>query len=448
MRAQAIPSAETFIKPTYYYTGKIPGIILGEINLFFLLFPFADFFVTFGNYINLTGLTNALNQLLALASLGYLFFSAKKIRIHWGAAITLFAFVFLMVVSQLWVHPLMKADGKSFTIRTVLTVIQTLVIVKIFWEKGDEYVFDVLKRIAIIICILSCLSIAFFPSESSWTIDDTGRKQAFFASPNNLGQFLSFAFLIFNFYRRTQYNWVIIILLNAMIVYQVIGCDSKTSLTGGLLCFILYHLRFLVRPFLIFVVCAGLYLPYYTQQFAPGEAEKIEFAKRDMSFTGRSDVWHIMLDNLEENGRELIGFGAGGYWGEQTYHPKATMHELDWEPHQGHSGYLDIKIMTGLIGVVLFLAFLYQYFTNIFKVVNNQNIVILFLSVIFCINNITETSFFRAKHFFFVLMMIIFWYVNLKLVAARDHAEDEEDEENEEEPELHLTNHEYKPQTV
>lgn len=432
MQARSIQLEQEVVKPSYTYTGALPGFILGEVNLFFLLFPFADFFITFGKWINLTSVTNMCNTLLAGASLGYLFMAAKKFRINWARATTCIALSALLLFSLFWVHPAMFADAKSSTIRTVLTVIQTMVIVKIFFEKGDEYVFDVLKRFAIIIGIMTCLSIALFPTESSWTIDDTGRKQAFFSSPNNFGQFLSFFFLMLNFYKRSSLGWGALIFLNAIIVYQVIGCDSKTSLTGGLLCFVLYHMRFLIRPFLIFVICAGLYLPYWTQQFAPGEAEKMEFAERDMTFTGRSDVWHIMLGDLEEQKREMTGFGSGGYWGEKDYHPKAHMHELDWEPHQGHNGYLDMKMSVGLIGVIIFIMFLYQYFTNIFRVLNNKNIVMLFMSVIFCINNITETSFFRGKHFFFVLLMLIFWYVNFK--SQRDPDDDEEVEEEIEEP--------------
>ncbi len=425
MYASTLYTNDYTLKPGYSYSGKIIGFVLGEVNLFFMLFPFSDFWVTFGKWIDLTSVTNMFNTVFALISLVYLFFAARFIKISWARTVTMIAMALLLLISLLWVHPAMIADAKSSTIRTILTIFQTLVIVKIFSEKGDEYVFDVLKRFAIIIGILSALSIALFPAESSWTIDDTGRKQSFFSSPNNLGQFLSFFFLFLNFYKRSSLSWPTVIFLNAVIIYQVMGCDSKTSLTGGLLCFILYYLRFLIRPFLVFVICAGMYLPYYTQQFAPGEAEKIEFAKRDMSFTGRSDVWHIMIDNLNDQGRSIIGFGSGGYWGEKTYHPKSSMHELDWEPHQGHNGYLDMKVNNGWIGVVLLIIFLFHYFTNIFRVMNNKNIVMLFMSVIFVINNITETSFFRGKHFFFVLLMLFFWYTVFK--KKKDVEEEEEE---------------------
>jgi O-antigen ligase len=286
---------------------------------------------------------------------------------------------------------------------------------------------------------MSALSIALFPAESSWTIDDSGRKQSFFSSPNNLGQFLSFFFLILNFYKRKSIKFPLWLLLNGLIIYQAIECDSKTSMTGGIICFVLYNFRFLIRPFLIFIVAAGLYLPYYTQTFEKGEAEKMEFAERDMTFTGRSDVWHVMLMDLRNYDKQWLGFGTGAYWGEKTYNPRASLHELEWTPNSGHNGYLDTKVTLGWVGVICLLLFLFQYFTNIFRILNNKNIVIIFISVVFCINNITETSYFRGKHFFFVLLMLFFWYTVMK----KDNSNDEEIEETEEEPSI-----DYQPQPI
>jgi hypothetical protein len=423
MYTASIDIQENALKPSYSYTGKLLGFLLGEVNLFFLMFPFAQFFITFGKWINLTSLTNMIGQVLALLSLVYLFFAAKTFKIQWSRCITLFLMVGFLVMSYFWTDGHMKADSKAIILRTTFAVLQTLVIVKIFTEKGDEYVFDVLKRYAIIIGVMSALSIALFPAESSWTIDDTGRKQAFFSAPNNLGQFLSFFFLILNFYKRKSIPMFWYLVLNGLIVYQAIQCDSKTSMTGGIICFALYNLRFLTRPFLIFVIGAGLYLPWYTQTFEKGEAEKIEFAKRDMTFTGRSDVWHVMLMDIDKYQKNTLGFGAGAFWGDKGPNPRADLQELEWTPNSGHNGYLDTKLALGWVGLALLLLFLFQYFTNIFRVLNNKNIVMLFISVIFCINNITETSFFREKHFFFVLLLLIAWYLAFK--QKNDEAEED-----------------------
>jgi O-antigen ligase len=134
-----------------------------------------------------------------------------------------------------------------------------------------------------------------------------------------------------------------------------------------------------------------------------------------------------MMKDQREYKKDVFGFGSGGYWGEKDYHPKSRMHELEWEPHQGHNGYHDIKLTMGYAGIILFILFLVHYFRNIFRVLSNRNIFMLFMSVIFCINNITESSFFRGKHFFFVLLMLIFWYTVFKNKDEVDDAREEEE---------------------
>jgi exopolysaccharide production protein ExoQ len=394
------------------YTNKVISILLGEVQLFVLIFPFLDFYVTFGKWINLTGLTNLVTTSLAGISIFYLILR-KRLEISLSNSILLFSFIAYLLVSLYWVHPLMVSDSRSFTIRTLLAIIQTLVIVQVFAERGKDELLDVLKRFAIIITILSFLSIVFFPSESSWTIDDTGRKQGFYSSPNNLGQFLAFAFLIINFYKTKQLHIGWLLLLDALILYQVNACDSKTSLTGVIICFCCYYFRFLLKPLFYVVIVVGISLPLYTNITQQSKnVQKIDFANRDLSFTGRSDVWDIIITDMQKNHKEIFGFGSGGYWGEQVNDPKSTINELDWEPHQGHNGYLDIRLMGGLVGFIIFLLILLHFINTLFKNTSYENVVIIFISLIILINNITESSLFRGKHFYFILFMLIYWFIN------------------------------------
>jgi len=406
---QTLQLPRSLIKP---YTNKAISILLGEVQLFVLIFPFADFFVTFGKWINLTSLTNFLTTALAGASIIYLILR-RRLDITLSNSILLFGFIAYLLISFYWVHPLMLSDAKSFTLRTLLAIIQTLVIVQVFAERSEDEMLDVLKRFAIIITILSFLSIVLFPSESSWTIDDSGRKQSFYSSPNNLGQFLAFAFLIINFYKRKEMHIGWLLLLDLIILYQVNQCDSKTSLTGVIVCFACYHFRFLLKPLFYLVIAIGISLPIYTNVTQQSKyVQKIDFANRDLSFTGRSDVWDIMINDIDKTHKELFGFGSGGYWGEKITHPKAGIDELDWEPHQGHNGYLDIRLMGGFIGFVIFILFLLHFIGMLFRKASYDNVILIFTTLIILINNITESSLFRGKHFYFILFMLIYWFIN------------------------------------
>lgn len=396
------------------YTNKILSILLGEVQLFLLIFPFADFFVTFGKWINLTSLFNFLNTALAGCSLIYLFLR-KRVNIDLRNSVLLFSLIGYMLISVYWVHPLMQADAKTAIVRTLLTIIQTIVIVQIFGERSEDELLDVLKRFAIIITILSFLSIVIFPSESSWTIDDTGRKQAFYSSPNNLGQFLAFAFLMINFHKTRELKVIWLIVLNLILFYEVFQCDSKTSMTGALICVACYWFRNLLKPLFFVAILIGVFLPIYTNVTQSSKnVQKIDFANRDLTFTGRSDVWDMLITDVQRTEREAWGFGFGGYWGEKTNHPKATIDQLDWEPHQSHNGYLDLRISLGLVGFFIFLIFLIHYIYVLFKRTSYANVVVIFITLVILINNMTESSLFRQKHFYFVLFMLLYWFVSYK----------------------------------
>lgn len=395
------------------YTDKVISFILGEFQLFLLLFPFAEFFVTFGKWINLTVITNFLSTTLAGVSVLYLILR-RRLDIDLKPSFLMFVFLFYLLISFYWVHPVMLDDARNFFIHTMLVIVQAIVIVQILSEKAPDEILNALKRFAIIVTILGLLSVIIFPSESSWTVDDSGRKQAFFSSPNNFGQFLAFAFLIINFYKRKELKLWKVLLLDVMIYFEITQCDSKTSLIGILVCFGCYHLRFLLKPLFYIVIAIGITLPIYTKMTNQSQnVQKVAFANRDLSFTGRSDVWDILMKDLKSTGHEMFGFGMGGYWGEKIYHPKSTMSELDWEPHQGHNGYLDIRVMAGLFGFILFLAFLLYYIRQLFKKTPHENVVIIFITLVILINNITESTLFRDRHFYFVVFMLLYWYVFL-----------------------------------
>lgn len=77
---------------------------------------------------------------------------------------------------------------------------------------------------------------------------------------------------------------------------------------------------------------------------------------RELTFTGRTDIWNAVLDRIWE--RPWLGYGYGGFW-------------LGWEgesaevlvvlpqnnvPTHAHNGFLDLWLDLGLLGLTLFVA--------------------------------------------------------------------------------------------
>jgi hypothetical protein len=403
--------SQDYVKPAKPYTDKYLAFLLGEVQLFLMLFPFTDFFVTFGRWFNAMPIINLLSSLLLGLSVFYLL-HVKKIGIKTNEHYLLFAFCAFMVVSLYWVDPYMKGDAKSYVIRTILTVIQTLAIVQVFSERGDQLLHS-LKRFAIIVTVMSFLFINLFPDDSNWFLKSPERHQSFFSSPNNLGQFLAFAFIIINFYRWKENGIKALVLLNLLLVFIAYKCDSMTSQIGVFICIAAYHFRFLLKILYPLVIAAGIGLTLFTHYRQNNNAEQVEFANRDMTFTGRSDVWDILINDMERNHKTIWGVGAGGYWGVEKTFPNNTIELLDWEPRQGHNGWLDIRVMLGWVGLGVLVIFLLHFLYGLYQKKRVETI-LFFIPLIILINNMTESTLFRAKHFYFVLFMLIYWYAAFK----------------------------------
>jgi O-antigen ligase len=395
------------VKP---YTHKVLAILLAEVQLFIMIFPFADLFAALPQF-NMNPVVNLLNALLTGLSLLYIVHvKTLKLRLadHW----LLLTYLLLLIISTYWVDPSMLSDSENYTSRTLLTVVRALVIVLVFLERPGQFLI-VLRKFAIVMTILSALFILIYPEESNWALKEPERHQSFFSSPNNLGQFIAFAFIIINFFNRKSNSLKTILILNALLFFEAHKCDSVTSQTGVMICAAAYFFRFILRPMFYVAMALAIGVPIYTHMRQASNAEQIEFANRDMTFTGRSDVWDIEFNDLSANHREALGFGSGGYWGEKIYHPKSTINELDWEPHQGHNGYLDIRIMTGYVGLIIVVLFLINFIAKLFRRKDLEDVVY-FIPMIILINNLTEASLFRTKHFYFVLLMLMYWYTTLK----------------------------------
>lgn len=409
--------AESYYTPAHSlaektYTGKLLTILLVDVQLFLLFFPFSSFFDVIPALRGLEGVVNAVSSLTLGLSVVYIFLMRKP-YISVRHCTFFFLFVAYLVASTLWSFPSMASNSSSFIIRTVLSIVQTFVIVVICLEKED-YLFSILKRLAIIISLLSFVFIIVFPGLATWTTTDVPRVRSFFSSPNNMGQFVAFAFLIINFYRRESIYLPALLLLNAILLYQFIKCDSMTSLGGICIILVCYHFKDLLKPLFVFIVITGLAIPHLNKLSSNG-ASAAEFFGRDLTFTGRTGIWNILLADLDNRDREAFGFGAGGYWmnDSEAFNPLTTLSELDFDPGQGHNGYLDLIMMGGVAGLILFLVFLYHFVKKIFQKTKAKHRVLYFLTLIIMFNNMTESSFFRMKHFYFVLLMLVFWQVYL-----------------------------------
>ena len=401
------------------YTDAWLGVLLGEMQLFLLMFPYPDLAAALPQYGFIEPIFTLVADGLILLSFVYFLHSRKlnfNIRQHGWLLLVMCYFL----VSSFWVDPYMEAEKIFYLSRTTFCIIQTLVIIQVFSERGNEAFLDALKRIAIVIGVLSFLFIIIFPEASNWVVKDPVRDESFFASPNNLGQFLAIAFIIINFYKTDRMHWMILIILNALLVFQAIRCNSMTSQVGVVICVVAYLYKPVLKPLYFLVMLLGIFIPVFTHQYLGNNANRKILGDRDLTFTGRSEVWDVLQNDLKTNHHEIFGFGAGGYWGNEPGKlqaiPISTIGKLDWA-RQGHNGYLDIRVMGGVVGLCIVVFFLFNYINFIYKK-KQLPTVALFIPSIILFNNITESTLFRNKHFYFVIFMLFYWFIYQKKLGS------------------------------
>jgi exopolysaccharide production protein ExoQ len=78
---------------------------------------------------------------------------------------------------------------------------------------------------------------------------------------------------------------------------------------------------------------------------------------RDLTLTGRTEIWGLSLDAVMQ--RPLLGYGYGAFWHDQGPIESARIAALlYWPVPNAHNGVLDVALELGVVGAVLAVAIL------------------------------------------------------------------------------------------
>lgn len=79
---------------------------------------------------------------------------------------------------------------------------------------------------------------------------------------------------------------------------------------------------------------------------------------RDKSLSGRDEIWNSVLEVASQNA--VFGVGYGGYWG-----LKKGAYSKHHEVKQSHSGYLDVYLQVGIVGVIILVMFFFNFCSKV-----------------------------------------------------------------------------------
>ena len=222
---------------------------------------------------------------------------------------------------------------------------------------------------------------------------------------NHLGQssLMCTLFWLYAFYTGSGRGRAIALIMMILSVTLLIGTQSATSILTlfimsmiGLVFLIDDRFRslgvgrlFSVMGTIVFMIIAilVLYLGPDLLIAIPAQMGK------DTTFSGRTDLWLSILEEVKKH--FLRGCGFGAFWVMENIDLQLLYRKFVWLPRQAHLGYLDILNETGLIGFVLFVAEIITYFLNLihFKGHGVWKWIVMAVLVV----NLMETTLFRPN---------------------------------------------------
>lgn len=90
----------------------------------------------------------------------------------------------------------------------------------------------------------------------------------------------------------------------------------------------------------------------------PAEKTLLNQVMSDPSFTGRTDIWQFTLEHIAQH--PLVGFGYQAFWGtSELVNSWTYLQSWGYRASDAHNGFLNIAVMTGLVGLVLTIGWIF-----------------------------------------------------------------------------------------
>ncbi len=157
--------------------------------------------------------------------------------------------------------------------------------------------------------------------------------------------------------------------------------------------------------FLVFSLCLFLFIKANTTVI-------FESLGKDTTLSGRTDFWPNLISTLNHH-NPLLGFGVYGFWqpwrGDENP-ARYIINANGFVPPNAHSGFLDLALEIGWLGLLLFACSLVKLTINALKfaIANKQNtaLVPLILVAYIFISNFSETQLYSDVYIWFLYVFL------------------------------------------
>lgn len=275
-------------------------------------------------------------------------------------------------------------------------------------------------RIILTLALITNYVVVYLFPDVGTHLDHEGLWRGFMSSKNHAGAICSLTIIIwvFNVPHRQRWIGILVAISSAIFLWQS-GSRTPTimliialALTG-----LLYLTTSLIRKVITqdkqdiidriiisvfgFVAFLLIYLTFFTNIL-------VNLTSNPEIFSGRNQLWQPLL--LFYLDHPFLGSGFGGFWVDSQTRIHSTSRAWLDNVSQGHNGYLEIAVQTGLPGLLLALfAGLFWPIREFLRLIMKKyKIPLVVVGIfIFCIgSNITESGFFLRDTLWQVFLML------------------------------------------
>lgn len=146
----------------------------------------------------------------------------------------------------------------------------------------------------------------------------------------------------------------------------------------------------------------------------------VNYLGKDLSLTGRTQLWEVLIERIYE--RPWIGYGYYGFWSSDRGQLSLLKEvQYGWVPTHAHNGFIDLTLMLGTLGLMLFFtSFITTFVRSIqFATVGKtpESYWSLLCLVVMFLFNITETITILSPT---EMTWILYTSASLSLASPRD----------------------------
>lgn len=223
-----------------------------------------------------------------------------------------------------------------------------------------------LRWLAQALCLLIAASILLYFIFPSFVIDYAAYDGAWKGLTNNkntFGWYMSLAVAALVLVRFHHFRWLRYVFLLSAAVLLLLS-RSATSLVGCVLMVSMVPLwrvirtgaktRRLVYLLMFAAICTGIYLIWAEQELL------LRVLGRDSTFTGRTDLWNLVLPAIAKH--PILGYGYGAFWSEMNNEVLNIHIASRWLPMGAHNGYLELCLAFGILGLPLLIYVMWRSF--------------------------------------------------------------------------------------